>query len=242
MMKKTGITLTIPHPCTQSWEHMTPEAQGRFCQHCCKTVTDFSGMTDKEIISIIKASSGEICGRLHTSQINREMIEPAAPKRSFLPAAVFASLVTFVSQAEASTPPAPMALYSDTTSKDEHSKDTLPYTISGRIIDNSGNPLLGAFVNMRNSKFYAFADSSGNFHLAIPSSFKDKEIKLQFSSIGYNTIETKLRITGENIVLPKTMLALLPDDITVTVGMISYEDVEKNPKRRGLKKLFHFRR
>ncbi|HJT75409.1 MAG TPA: hypothetical protein VJ720_15340 [Chitinophaga sp.] len=241
-MKKTGITLTIPHPCTQSWEHMTPEAQGRFCQHCCKTVTDFSGMTDKEIISIIKASSGEICGRLHSSQINRKMIEPAAPKRSFLPAAVFASLVTFVSQAEASTPPAPIALYSDTTSKDELSKDTLPYTIAGRIVGNNGIPLNGAFINMPDSKFYAFADSSGNFHLAIPSAFKDKEIKLLFSSIGYNTIETNLRITEENIALPETMLIASENDIQVIAGQIRYEYHEKNPKRRGLKKLFHFRR
>lgn len=237
-----SMKIYVSNPCTQSWENMTPEAQGRYCQSCCKTVTDFSGMTDQEIISIIKASSGEICGRLHVSQLNRKLVEPAAPRKSFLPAAVFASLITFVSQAEAGTPPAPMALYSDTTSKDDPIQDTLPYTITGRITDNSGSPLYGAFVNIHDSKFYAFADSSGNFNLALPSAFKDKEIKLQFSSIGYNTIETNLQITGENIVLPVTMLAASIDNIHITMGAVSYKYNEKNPKRRGLKKLFHFRR
>jgi hypothetical protein len=47
-MSKT-IQLHIPTPCSENWNDMTSNEQGRFCQNCQKTVIDFSSKTDKEI-------------------------------------------------------------------------------------------------------------------------------------------------------------------------------------------------
>ena len=41
--------ISIPQPCSQSWQQMTPVEQGRHCESCCKTVVDFTPMSNDEI-------------------------------------------------------------------------------------------------------------------------------------------------------------------------------------------------
>ena len=53
---------------------MTANEQGRFCQSCKKTVTDFSFMDDKEILRLISRKHTDICGRFTNDQLNRPLI------------------------------------------------------------------------------------------------------------------------------------------------------------------------
>lgn len=69
MSKK--IHFQIPEPCNENWQNMTPVEQGKFCIACNKTVTDFSSMTDEEILLQISKSSGNVCGRFMPDQLNR---------------------------------------------------------------------------------------------------------------------------------------------------------------------------
>ena len=39
--------IEIPEPCHADWDAMRPEAQGKFCLECRKTVHDLSSMTDE---------------------------------------------------------------------------------------------------------------------------------------------------------------------------------------------------
>ncbi|MFT3796729.1 carboxypeptidase-like regulatory domain-containing protein [Flavobacterium sp.] len=65
----------IPKPCHENWSEMTPDAQGRFCQSCQKTVIDFTGLSDRAIFE--KINSGDhLCGRFLASQLDRELIVP----------------------------------------------------------------------------------------------------------------------------------------------------------------------
>ena len=41
-MAKKQLTLSIPTPCTEDWNNMTPDKNGKFCAACQKTVVDFS--------------------------------------------------------------------------------------------------------------------------------------------------------------------------------------------------------
>ncbi len=63
-------SISIPQPCHQSWQQMTPVEGGRHCPSCCKTVTDFSVMTDKEIINYLGRQTN-VCGRFNDHQLNR---------------------------------------------------------------------------------------------------------------------------------------------------------------------------
>ena len=47
---KTKISLRIEKPCSANWNNMIPEAQGKFCLQCAKTVVDFTTKTKDEII------------------------------------------------------------------------------------------------------------------------------------------------------------------------------------------------
>jgi hypothetical protein len=56
---------------------MLPEQKGRHCEACKTVVTEFTNMTDAEIIHHLKAASSKTCGRFLETQLNRELIEPA---------------------------------------------------------------------------------------------------------------------------------------------------------------------
>jgi hypothetical protein len=65
------IQFQIPEPCHENWQKMTPVEQGKFCMACQKTVTDFSLMSNEEILLHISKASGNVCGRFMPHQLNR---------------------------------------------------------------------------------------------------------------------------------------------------------------------------
>lgn len=82
MKKQTYIY--IQEPCHEDWNHMAGKEQGRFCHSCSKTVTDFSSMTDTEILQFLSTASSNTCGRFATGQVSREIHVPAtAAKKTF---------------------------------------------------------------------------------------------------------------------------------------------------------------
>lgn len=77
--------ITIPKPCHENWNQMTPNEQGAYCQKCCKTVIDFSSKSEEEIITTLLTKKDEkVCGRFTTDQISRPQISLKIP-RNLLP-------------------------------------------------------------------------------------------------------------------------------------------------------------
>ena len=75
MAKK--IQLHIPEPCQENWDQMTPADKGRFCGSCQKQVVDFSTMSDRQIAEFFKKpSTGSVCGRFMSDQLEREFEIP----------------------------------------------------------------------------------------------------------------------------------------------------------------------
>ena len=46
---ETKYKITIPEPCHEDWNKMSPKDNGRFCLSCTKTVVDFTSMLPEEI-------------------------------------------------------------------------------------------------------------------------------------------------------------------------------------------------
>ncbi|MGG9962337.1 hypothetical protein [Ferruginibacter sp. SUN106] len=68
--------ISIPKPCFEGWDNMTPNEQGRFCTSCAKTVVDFSVMSDEAIQQyFISNYEQKICGRFKNIQLQRIVIE-----------------------------------------------------------------------------------------------------------------------------------------------------------------------
>ena len=75
MSKK--LQLQIPTPCHENWDAMTPVEKGRYCGSCEKHVMDFSRLSDREIAQFFKKpSTGSICGRFSTDQLDRAIDIP----------------------------------------------------------------------------------------------------------------------------------------------------------------------
>jgi len=65
------MRISIPKPCHENWNDMTPEQQGAFCKVCNKVVVDFSSMSDEEVIAYLEQKKEEkTCGRFRTSQLS----------------------------------------------------------------------------------------------------------------------------------------------------------------------------
>lgn len=63
--------ISIPKPCNENWNEMTPEQQGAFCKVCSKVVIDFSAMSDEEVIAYLERKKNEkTCGRFKASQLS----------------------------------------------------------------------------------------------------------------------------------------------------------------------------
>lgn len=64
------MRISIPKPCHENWNDMSPEQQGAFCNVCSKVVVDFSVMSDDEVIAYLQNKQGEkTCGRFRASQL-----------------------------------------------------------------------------------------------------------------------------------------------------------------------------
>jgi hypothetical protein len=68
--------ITIPEPCHENWDKMTPKDNGRFCISCSKTVIDFSTMLPEEIQHFfIQNQNNKICGRFENWQLETIQIK-----------------------------------------------------------------------------------------------------------------------------------------------------------------------
>lgn len=61
--------ITIPKPCHEDWNKMSPDINGRFCSSCAKNVVDFTTMQPDEIQVYIQQNSN-ICGRFKNTQLD----------------------------------------------------------------------------------------------------------------------------------------------------------------------------
>jgi hypothetical protein len=67
---QTPIQITIPTPCHEDWDRMSPKEKGRFCDKCSKTVQDFSTQTPAEIQQyLLEHSNEKLCGRFRNDQL-----------------------------------------------------------------------------------------------------------------------------------------------------------------------------
>jgi hypothetical protein len=74
--------ISIPQPCSQNWEAMQPDANGRHCSSCAQTVIDFTTWELQDIAAYLKKNGGQhTCGRFLNNQLNQPFdISALVPK------------------------------------------------------------------------------------------------------------------------------------------------------------------
>ena len=73
--------------------------------------------------------------------------------------------------------------------------------VSGKVIDESGEPLIGANVMIKALKLGAATDLNGEYRFTIPATqIVDGEVKLEASYMGYESEVVKIVLDSEKIV------------------------------------------
>jgi CarboxypepD_reg-like domain/Secretion system C-terminal sorting domain len=201
------FNLSIPTPCHERWEQMTPTEQGRFCSSCQKIVIDFTSMTDQQLAAFFKKSMGNVCGRFAKDQLERDITVPAKRipwLRYFFQFTLPAFLLSLkaTGQKESRVERVSVINKAADTSITKVLQEAAPSCyLSGKVRDSYGNPLPFASVVINGTNQGTVSDSAGIFSLYYR---KTLPFTLEISSIGYETIFYEVKDSSEKeIVIPK---------------------------------------
>jgi hypothetical protein len=208
--------VSIPKPCHENWDLMSPHEQGKYCMVCSKAVIDFTHMTDTEIIQTIQQSSKSICGRLDEQQLESLRPKYQLPKKMkvFLYALAVAFLIELPNEVFAQI------------SQDTSSAQNIHYSeILGRVTNEKRQPLDFASVQV-----FDKGVTIGGAKTDINGNYKIKQLKSGIYSIkvtyaGYiSKIIDNVNISdSDSLIKLNFTLKIKPQtkttgDIIITVG------------------------
>ncbi len=169
------LQISIPEPCHENWQQMTPTEQGRFCNACAKEVVDFSMMTDTEVLNYFtKITHEKVCGRALPSQLERTITTPKEPKKKLF--WYWNYIVMFFmffkgNNAAAQTctkPPTEAGPVKNSDVRGEvvavgKIKQEGSRVITGKVTDMDGNPVSFASVKIKGTPTGVSADANGAY-------------------------------------------------------------------------------
>jgi hypothetical protein len=225
MSKK--FQLQIPEPCHEDWNKMNPGDKGRFCDSCQKTVHDFTGMSDMQLIAFFKKpSTGSVCGRFYNDQLERDFEIPRKRipwlKYFFqLTIPVFLTGLKSYSQGKPFIKEKNDSSVCTNINSDEifvMGQRAIPVVkneIFGRVVDENGKGIPYASITVKGSKEGVMCDSTGFFQLEI--STYEKKATLIVSSIGYSEQERQIELKKtDSVEIALSTNATLSGEVVVT--------------------------
>lgn len=204
MATPRNIIIEIPNPCHESWDQMTPDATGRFCNNCQKSVIDFTLWSDAQLYQFFSKETREICGRFDGSQVNRTISIPPQPHSRLYRIAVALGLtLLFTHGGEGKTFAREPTVFSSLTEQhlpqnDSTQNDTTG--ISGVVLDGKGEPIVNASISIRQDgilKSGAISDYDGKF---LAKDMAPGTYEVTVSYVGYTSqVRTGVIVTQKAI-------------------------------------------
>ena len=151
MSKRTHLTISMPEPCGVPWQDMRRvDEYRRHCASCAKIVTDFTAMSDAEIVSYLQANATQHpCGRFTQEQLNRpmQMLPEKTQKAVWWKAAVLLPLSLWSKYAFAQQPEISHHTHDTTAQVNANAADTLatvslPETVKCMLPDSAKVPMI----------------------------------------------------------------------------------------------------
>lgn len=219
MSRSKPIQISIPKPCREGWDKMTPNERGRFCAHCQKTVIDFTTWPDSALYNFFEKSNGNVCGHFNRSQLEREIIPPYKTPNWWYKMAISMGLTSLLTQV-----PWANAQQLSTNTVTAPNKDTTTVTntikqtgsIAGQITDTANNPLNNILITLQNDSGTSISqtqtNSSGHYMINnIPIGDYDMYIK-DISNRNFKILKTVAFIFANHTYTYNT--TLFPHDST----------------------------
>lgn len=170
-MKKKQLFITIPEPCQEDWNTMTPKDRGRHCDVCNKCVIDFTTFTGTELVNYFANKPQNVCGRFNDQQLNRNIYEmvPVPRRHGWAVAASLLFLATqsaFAQNGEGVKPRIEKVGKVAAPTQSKHTPDSA-FTIQLRLGGVGLDTKLGFTHVISNTDQYVAADSNGVYHLQV---------------------------------------------------------------------------
>lgn len=233
------LSINIPKPCKENWASFSPTLTGGFCNSCSKVVTDFTAMSDEQIITLLRNSSEHVCGRFRPNQLKTYM--PAAPLNirpgfTLLRAGIVGLFILLISKpgsARMLHEKAKSALvYNSSECVDEPSSENQTTIITGIVRDKTDKSALpGVNVYIKGRTEGTVTDANGRFELR--ANVQEGDV-LVVTFIGYEIEEYKVP-KGISEVLEINVELYM--DISI-MGEVAVNDVyQENPS--GVKAIWN---
>ena len=222
---------------------MTPEAKGRFCAHCQKTVIDFTAWSNAELYNFFSKISGDVCGRFKGTQIDHPLSIPYQPHSRLYRLTIALGLTLTLSQTpqlHAQNRP-PWLPVERILPVHKHTSDsTLPSamgTVQGAVLDEKKEPMINAVIRIYSDgilKGGAVSDYDGLYHIKElePGTY---DILVQY--IGYDSIQLSGLVvyanatTTQNFKFQKSTIKCEIQGIMIYTGYTNIIDMD-NPTKR----------
>lgn len=223
---KQKIQISIPEPCKEGWQNMTPVEKGRFCASCQKTVLDFTYFSDNEIINLVNKNDN-LCGRINVSQLNRNLIETKRTSNYFgyFATSVLAFLGLGTENVVAQEKPIVEQTDLKYLNKATDSKGT--FEIRGTVFFE-GKPLQNSTIKNNHSSISTLSDENGKFSIMVKNGDT-----LEFSFLGK---EIQERVVKENKLI-NIALNRFDDEIKMETSVTGYIIEKRTFLGRTLRKI-----
>ncbi|MCC6369995.1 MAG: hypothetical protein IT236_03200 [Bacteroidia bacterium] len=225
--------IKLEKPCVQPWDTMERVGNGLYCEQCTKVVTDFSSMTDEELIDALSQKRKEpICGRFTGLQLSKSYaVKPAEEKQSFIFWKVaLAGLLTLELPVYSQLPgAAPKTKQVQTTPIKLIPKTSLtPQIIRGKVSDRTSKKGLAVKISLyaKHTKgevlFDTYSDASGYYEIELPAEGLAKFFKLVYVCEDFD--ERSIVVDKEKV--PKQLNVTLMPQPVITVTTTNLPEVE----------------
>jgi hypothetical protein len=194
---KNAFQLSIQEPCAQKFDSFSKTDNGGYCGSCSKKVIDFTGMSEKEIISYFSITKKNTCGQLKRSQLGGYKSKTVTNMNtSFVSKGI--AVFGFSLLALCAVPELSAQTLQGTTVIEQPIPNmvvgriavTAPYqetyTVKGTVLDEDNLPLAGVNVVLKGSTEGVQTDFDGKFEFPRTLDIDDT---LVFSYIGYEKKE-----------------------------------------------------
>ncbi|MGB0884410.1 MAG: carboxypeptidase-like regulatory domain-containing protein [Flavobacteriales bacterium] len=235
-------SISIPKPCHENWNNMTPTEKGAFCSNCQKEVIDFTSKSNRELAKSLRKKE-PLCGKFRPEQLNVELAyreDSRASKFGFLLG--LSGLLSFSMPVFAQTFPVETSQEQvDISSEKEQVVnevvgDTLE--IKGRVLDEKGKALPMSNIvikkTKKDGKSYVIrgvsADFDGNYIIRFDRSKVGEEFNVEFSFVG---MQRKVLTFKTSELQNQTNLNVELEDSNMILGVVIHES-DRKPKKRSL--------
>lgn len=221
---KKPIQISIPSPCHENWDAMTPADKGRFCASCQKTVFDFTNSSDREIASVLK-NTNNACGRFRTTQLDRDLLIPKEKATIWMAAsAAVVSFLTIGNHTISAQTPVNTEQHVSETDDIKVGKVAAPQKriITGTVLATDGLPVPGTNVIIKGTEKGEITDFDGNFTIEA-----DNGDILRFAFVGMK--DNEITVTDQQ---NYQIVLIYDEELVYMVGEIV-------PRRTFFGRIFH---